>query len=232
MALKDDLSKEVRDLFKSQWSERNGRVVPADTDIALGNDAVKLVDAVVLYADMADSTNLVDAYPWHFAAEIYKAFLHCAAKVIRSEGGEITAYDGDRVMSVFIGENPNTRAARTGLKLNYCRMHILEPLLQECYADKNYHAKHVVGIDRSDLRVAKTGVRGANDLVWVGSAANHAAKLTTLPNDYPTWISGEVYDRLNDSLKMTNGTSMWEQRSWTAMNNRRIYRSSWTWRVD
>ena len=56
------------------------------------NDGVNL-DATVLYADMADSTALVDKYTKTFAAEIYKTYLHCAAKIITSEGGTITAYD-------------------------------------------------------------------------------------------------------------------------------------------
>jgi hypothetical protein len=48
----------------------------------------------VLYADLADSTKLVDEYQRPFAAEIYKTFLHCAGKIIRAEDGTITAYDG------------------------------------------------------------------------------------------------------------------------------------------
>jgi class 3 adenylate cyclase len=71
--------------------------------VKLGNDAVKL-SATVLYADLADSTKLVDGHTKQFSAEIYKTFLHCAAKIIRSEDGVITAYDGDRVMAVFIGD--------------------------------------------------------------------------------------------------------------------------------
>lgn len=48
MALKDDLEAQVSDIFKAQWTERNGQVVPGDTSLKLGNDAVKL-KATVLY---------------------------------------------------------------------------------------------------------------------------------------------------------------------------------------
>ena len=77
--------------------------------------AVKL-DGTVLYADLDDSTNLVDSYEPEFAAKIYKAYLSCAAKVIRSEGGEITSYDGDRIMAVYIGDSKNSSAAPIGTK--------------------------------------------------------------------------------------------------------------------
>ena len=96
MALSDDLKREVGEIFKDTWSTRKGNVVPESKDIGLGNEAVEL-DGTVLYADLTDSTDLVKNHKPHFAAEIYKAYLHCAAKIVRAEGGSITAYDGDRI---------------------------------------------------------------------------------------------------------------------------------------
>jgi len=73
---------------------------------------VKL-DATVLYADMSGSTKLVDAFTSpKFPAEVYKCYLSCAAKIIKAGGGSITAYDGDRVMAVFLGDSKNSSAAR------------------------------------------------------------------------------------------------------------------------
>lgn len=232
MALRDELSEEVDDIFRKTWDVRDGRDVPESEDLALGNEAVKLEEAVVLYADMSASTSLVERYKWEFAAEIYKAFLYCAARIIRSEGGEIAAYDGDRIMAIYIGDSKNTSAARTSLKINYCRVEIINPLLAKRYPSLQYMLKHVVGIDRSDLHVSRAGVRGANDLVWVGRAANYAAKLSDLSSDYPSRITKDVYDRIRDELKYTNGRSMWEAATWTDMNNFPIFRSTWRWRVE
>ena len=146
MTLADDLKTDVATILRASWGERDGRVVPADTDLTLGNDCVKL-DATVLYADLDESTALVDNNTPHFAAEVYKAFLHCAAKVIRSEGGEITAFDGDRIMAVFLGESKNTSAARAALKLNYVRTHIINPAIETQYGSGEYVLNHVVGVD-------------------------------------------------------------------------------------
>ena len=66
-----------------------------------------------LYADMADSTLLVDNQKVNVAAETYKSYMACAAHIIKDAGGTITAYDGDRVMGIFIGEQKNTSAARS-----------------------------------------------------------------------------------------------------------------------
>ena len=51
MGLQADLAQEVATIFKEQWTQRDGQVVPDPSDIKLGNDGVKL-DAVCLYADM------------------------------------------------------------------------------------------------------------------------------------------------------------------------------------
>jgi class 3 adenylate cyclase len=231
MGLRADLVTEVTEIFNAAWSERDGTVVPTDENLKLGNDAVKL-SATVLYADLADSTKLVDGYKKQFAAEIYKTFLHCAAKIIRSEDGAITAYDGDRVMAVFIGERKNSRAAITALRINWAMLNIVIPAKSKQYPDSKFIPKHVVGVDTSDLYVARTGVRGANDLVWVGRAANYAAKLAALPESHGSYITKEVFDALaSDARTSSDGRAMWEAVKWNTFDDRTIYRSSWTWKL-
>ncbi len=225
MGFKEDIESEVSKILRETWVERKGNVIPDSSNVKLGNEGVWL-DATVLYADMADSTALVDNKKAQFSAEVYKTFLFVAAKLIRSEDGEITAYDGDRVMAVFIGDNKNSNATRAALKINYARIHIINPAIKIQYKNINYELKHVVGIDTSKVFVARTGIRGANDLVWVGRAANHAAKLSTLSSEYSTRITSEVFSKLNASLKVTDGQSMWEPVTWTSMQ-RQIYRSNW-----
>jgi class 3 adenylate cyclase len=151
--------------------------------------------------------------------------------MIRSEGGEITAYDGDRIMAVFIGDRKNTSAAKAALKINYARIKIINPAIKNQYPDETFQVNHTVGIDSSKFFIARTGIRGANDLVWVGKAANHAAKLCGLSNSYPTRITSEVYSLLAESAKYTDGKSMWEKATWTEMG-RTIYRSRWYWGVS
>jgi class 3 adenylate cyclase len=228
MALKDDLTTDVAQIFRETWTKRKGNVVPSDASLTLSNDGVEL-DATVLYADLSDSTQLVDNHPHALAAEVYKAFLRCAARIINAESGTITAYDGDRVMAVFLGDTKNTVAVRAGLKINCACKNIIQPAITKQYPQVSYVLKHVVGIDTSDLLAARAGVRGANDLVWIGKAANHAAKLCALDHDYPTWITKAVYDRIQDASKLSNGRNMWESCTWTAMGGASIYRSSYSW---
>ena len=156
MSLGDDLKSQVKMIFGEQWSTRDARRIPDSEELKLSNDAVKL-DGTVLYADLSGSTKLVNTYKDHFAAEIYKAYLHCAAKIIRSEGGVITAYDGDRIMAVYIGDYKNTSAARSGLKINYAVKNIVNPALKSQYPVRTYVVKQAVGIDTSKLYVTSNG---------------------------------------------------------------------------
>ena len=230
MALGDDLNSEVNKIFQESWSTRVGRVVPEPEGLGLGNDAVK-IDGTVLYADLDESTALVNTKSAEFAAEIYKAYLVCAARIIRNEGGAITGYDGDRIMAVFIGEGRNSVAARAGLKINHAVLKIINPAIKSVYRNSPYQVKHQVGIDSSELLVARTGIRGANDLVWVGRAANYAAKLSARSGP-ATQITADVYNHLNRNSKLgPNGENMWQAGSAREIGNSSIYTSDWRWSV-
>ena len=230
MSLGDDLNSEVRKILRERWTTREGEVVPDPEDLGLGNDAV-LLDGTVLYADLNGSTNLVETMEPEFAAEVYKCFLTCAARIIRAEGGEITGYDGDRIMAVYLGNSKNSDAASTALKINYSVIHIIGPAIKDQYPHTSYTVRHVVGIDTSNLFVARVGVRGDNDLVWVGRAANFAAKLSDGAGP-PSQITGDVYNKLSKSSKYSNdGRNMWTQTTAPALGHKTIYTSDWWMRI-
>jgi class 3 adenylate cyclase len=228
MGLSDDLAKEMKEIFATNWAVRDGQKVPEPEDVKLGNDAVKL-NGTVLYADLAESTDLVNGYKNWFAAEVYKAYLRCASRIIRDEGGVITAFDGDRVMGVFIGDSKNTSAVRCALKINHAVIKMINTSINNQFKNNNYTLRHAVGVDTSELFVARTGIRGSNDLVWVGRAANYAAKLCSLRDgNYASWITDDVYENMHDIVKFTNSNPMWERRTWTARDIE-VHRSHWMW---
>lgn len=231
MGLRDELDDEVKRIFADQWSSRKGLKVPDNEDLGLGNDAVE-IEAAVLYADLTDSTGLVESSKPHFAAEVYKSYLRCAARIVSAEGGTITSFDGDRIMAVYIGDSKCTAATRTALKINFAVKKIINPALRVQYPGTTYEVKQVVGIDTSSLWVVRGGIRGSNDLLWIGNAANIAAKLCSLSADHPSWITKAVYDVIGKTAKFgKEGQNMWEQRKWTGYKDRIIYRSNWWWAV-
>jgi class 3 adenylate cyclase len=228
MKLKE-LVAETKGILAGRWTQREGRVVPDTDDLLLGTDAVK-ISGTVLYADIADSTGLVNRFKPEFAAKVYKSYLVGACRIIRRNKGVVTAFDGDRVMAVYIGELKNTAAGTTGLQLN-AFVRELNCAIKDRYPNTTYALKHGVGIDTSELFVAKTGIRNANDLVWVGRAANFAAKLCSLADEtFPTYITENVYKKLNKSVKYGGSPSelMWQKSMWDE-RGLAVYRSSWEW---
>jgi adenylate cyclase len=230
--LEDELAKEVDSIIKASWELRDGQVIPETQDLKLSNSGVK-IQATILYSDLADSTELA-LYSQEIAAEVYKCYLLGTTRIIRANGGEIRAFDGDRVMGVFIGDRKNSSAAKTALKINYFFTHILQPKFLAFYpelASSPFKFAQGTGIDTGEIRIARAGIRNNNDLVWVGRAPNIAAKLSSIREaGFSSYVTADVFTKLNDSAKFFNGTAMWEQRSWAngeVYGTNTVYRSSW-----
>ena len=179
MAFTDDLSSEIDSILAKQWAIRDGIVVPENDTVALADGAVK-INATMLYADLVDSTAIA-MYDRRVAARLFKAFLTSCSKIINERNGYIRSFDGDRVMGVFVGGQKNTNAAQAALNINYVFLKIIKPKLEakyKAFSDETYKLAHCVGVDTSEVLVIRAGIRDNNDLVWVGSAPNVAAKLS------------------------------------------------------
>ena len=241
MALVDDLREETDAIVRGAWEYRDGTVVPETNDLQLGNKAVKFV-GTFLYADLADSTELAIATP-QIAAEVFKVYPMGTTRIIRSLKGEVRSFDGDRVMAVFLEGAKNTNAAEAALKISYFFSEILRPAFATFYKYQSLNLTQTVGIDTSEVRVVRSGIRNNNDLVWVGRAPNIAAKLSSIREPgYSTYITQAVFDVMAESSKTSNkdfgnppNTLMWELRSWSRgvpYGVQNIYRSGWWWNPD
>lgn len=214
MTFKDELADKVHEFACDLWGEiPTGYSVPEPEDLTFGNTGRRLA-ACIFYADICASTAMVDTLSDDRAAEYYKAFLHCAAKIIKRNDGVITAYDGDRVMAVFLGKSKEDHAVVAALELNYAVHEIINPKFSAVYKTQHRELRHTVGIDASTVLASKTGVRVDSDLVWVGSAANYASKLNSfdgLDTDYPTRVTGDVYAALSQNCLLGDRSeSMWQ----------------------
>jgi class 3 adenylate cyclase len=134
----EELRENVTRIFREQWSVVTKKFIAAPEDLRLGNEAGFYESATVLYADLSGSTHMVDHHEWTMAAEVYKAYLDCAARIIKSQGGAIAAYDGDRIMAVFLNERKNTAAAKAALMINYAVLKIINPALKAQYPSVDF----------------------------------------------------------------------------------------------
>jgi class 3 adenylate cyclase len=231
-----DLESIVNDVLYAPWNLRTGTTVPSTDTVALSGGGVE-IDATVLYSDLAQSSRLATEFDRRVAAKVVKAFIACVTALIKDHGGEITSFDGDRVMGVFMGGSKNSNAATCALKINYAVVNILKPKLSAYFqsiSNNGFTISHATGVDTGTILAVRAGIRGANDLVWIGRAPNLAARLSDIREDgFGSYLTEDVFGVLRDDAKYGGSERrlMWEQRSLDWLGGPiTVYRSSWTWK--
>jgi len=76
-------------------------------------------------------------------------------------------------------------------------------------------------------------MRNENDLIWVGRAANYAAKLCNRNGSHSIYITRKVFESIDEEAKYggEKHVLMWSKEVWTERNNMNIYGSNWRWEV-
>ena len=230
-AFSDEVEEKVQTVIDAWWNIRDGRVVPETDDVVLSNGAVKL-DATYLYADLANSSGIAHRLYQPVAAKIIRCFLDASARIIKHYDGEIRSFDGDRVMGIFIGGNKNTNAVKAGLGINWAVQEVVRPKVQAKWDDlANTPLGQGVGIATGEALIVRGGVPIDNDLISVGAAPNVAAKLSELREGPDTYITEDVYNKLNDVAKYCDGRDMWTQHAGKIIGGTyyRIKASTYSW---
>ena len=225
-----EIEQGVQTILDGKWSSQKARDVPTVEELPLKDNHAAELEGAVLYADLAESTALVDGYNPFYAAQVYKAFLFGCCETIRNNEGTITAFDGDRVMAIFTGLSKCSKAVKTGLLIKSV-VERIQLLFQNKYEFENFKIDYAVGIDVSRLYAVRMGVYRDNDISWIGSAANHAAKLSARRDHrYKTFITRAVYERMNKIVREGNSPNenMWTDLSPTDAP-KSVYGSFWRW---
>lgn len=232
MPTKAELEGYVEDTLSIEWSTRDGTTIPSTDTVVLKNGAVK-VSAAFLYADLASTSQLAKVCPWETVAKIIRAYLDTSVRIIRSWGGEIRSFDGDRVMGVFMGDMKNTHSTKAAREIFYTVEHILGPKATKRFnsiKNNNIKLKNCVGIDYGDARAVRSGIRNSNDLIWIGKAPSLAAKLSDVRNyGHCVYISAASYKMLEKSAKFDGETNIWTERTFAfAGVNETVYSTNYT----
>lgn len=232
----EDLSKNVDSIISTTWNTRKGQTVPSNESVALSGGAVEL-EAVFMYADLASSSKMAKELDRRVAAKILKSFHSATCSLVKSLGGTVVSFDGDRVLGVFVGNSKNSDAVKCALQVKYAVQKIIRPKFEAKYesvANASFKIAHGVGIDSGTVLAVRAGVRNDSDLIWIGRAPNVAAKMSDLRQGvYQTFITASVYNKLNDGSKYggKDNENMWEKRTWSFLGESlTIYRSSYWWK--
>ena len=227
------LKERVDALFKTNFVQREGRVVPASPDVTLKDGAVK-IEAAFLYSDLAGSAMLSKVCPWTTTAKIIRAFLDASTRLIIKHGGHVRSFDGDRVMGAFLGNSKNSSASICGREIHWAVRKIIHPAAVKRFKSirgNNVDIRNCTGIDVGEVHAVRSGIRDNNDLIWVGKAASFSALLSEIRAvglGYSTYVSGRTYRRLNRTARHdSKGNSIWESSLLTFAGEREtVYRTN------
>lgn len=217
MPTAQDLINAVDDFFEGDYVITNGTAIPDVEDIALGNSGREM-ELAMLFIDIKESTKIVGSFRRQTAAKMYKSFLYGVARIALANGGDLRSFNGDGVLVVFNGDTKVNHAVKAAMQMKYFCNKILKPkvdaYMQAHKEDDDIAFSFGIGIDVGNVLIVRGGIRGSNnnDLVWVGNATNYAAKLSGLATStYSIYITSNVYSKLNDDRKYSDGVNMWEK---------------------
>lgn len=207
-----EIAKTVGAKLTTRQQQKSNEDVPKASDIGYAEGV--LVPSVYLYADMIDSSGLVRNHPPETVARVFKTYLQVAVRIIRSHGGHIRSFDGDRVMGVFAGNNRDERAVKAAMQIKAACADLIEPALRDKFRsikESGWRLKCATGVAGGEALLIRAGIRQNDDLVSIGRNANFAAKLSDLrKGTYTTFISEEVHRALPESRLVSKGVLMWQ----------------------
>lgn len=183
----NDINATIQDIKDTDFDFFNKDYIPGVDDSSLTyeyGDTKKgiTVNTCVLFVDMRNSVELVKKHSPETMGKIYTTFTKCVLKAAREYGGLVRNIIGDRVMIVFEPKDCCTTAVNCAITINH-----IAGCINKMFPKVNF--KCGIGIDYGEMNIIKVGlpVHGQeNDdnkgLVWVGTPANIASRLTDTAN--------------------------------------------------
>jgi class 3 adenylate cyclase len=213
------------------------RGVPEPGDIALGKKAAKL-EATVLFVDVRQSSAITTTFRRQTAAKMLKSYFDGSVRIINGEGGAVRSFNGDGMLALFVGDNRSNDAAMAAFQLKWFVADVLRPKFNRLFdGNEKARGKRLAfdigcALDDGDIYAVRVGIRGTNDVAWVGRCTNTAAKLSNvLTSPDNIGVTRAVYARLNGRRVEKNGEHKWSGEKWGTFGGvKRAYRTTtWWW---
>ena len=215
-AKKNELATMVGENLAGTYKTTKPRSVPEPADISLGQHGAEL-EATALFIDIRQSSDITNSFRRQTAAKMLKAYFRGAVTVINANGGRVRSFNGDGMLALFIGDLRSSGASKAAMETKWFVKNILGPKCERYFQNnrsalgQNLGFSIGCGLDDGYVYAVRVGIRGTNDVAWVGRCTNTAAKLSNILQA-PQEIAAtrEVYKRLPENRRTsTRGTAMW-----------------------
>jgi adenylate cyclase len=240
MTLLDDVKSSVSTHLAGTYETFQPRDVPLPEDIPEGAKAAKLT-ATSLFIDLRQSSNITNALRRQTAAKMLKAYFSGVVRIVNANNGYVRSFNGDGMLALFRDERRSDNAVKATMQMKWFVRDILHPRFAR-YFESNRQTFGTplgfdigCGLDDGDIYAVKVGIRGTNDVAWVGRCTNTSAKLSNLAaSPRNILITRGVYQRLSQSRKLSNGRHMWSDEFFRELGgiNRAIRSTSYWWSIS
>lgn len=240
MSLLDDVKSSVSTHMAGTYETFQPRGVPLPEDIPEGAKAAKLT-ATSLFIDLRQSSDITNALRRQTAAKMLKAYFGGAVRIVNANNGYVRSFNGDGMLALFRDERRSNSAVKAAMQVKWFVRDILQPRFER-YFESNRQAFGTsigfdigCGLDDGDIYAVKVGIRGTNDVAWVGRCTNTSAKLSNLAaSPRNILITRAVYERLAESRTLSNGTHMWSDEFSREIGgiNRAIRSTTYWWSIS
>ena len=211
-----DLQRKTDEHLSGTYETYKPRGVPEPGDIPLGKKAAQL-EATALFIDLRQSSDITNSFRRQTAAKMFKSYFDGAVRITNAHSGTVRSFNGDGMLALFVGDFRSSNAAKAAMETVWFVREVLRPKFQRYFANNRSALGQDLsfdigcGLDDGVIYAVRVGIRGTNDVSWVGRCTNTAAKLsngTLHPNNIA--ITREAYNRLHESRKTsTDGRRMW-----------------------
>jgi class 3 adenylate cyclase len=239
MGLLDDLATTVSGYLAGNYETYEPKDVPLPEEVGLGNKAAKLT-ATALFIDVRQSSDITEAFRLQTAAKMMKAYFHGAVKVVRANSGHVRSFNGDGMLALFMGDTRSSNATKAAMQVRWFVDEVLQPQFRSYFRNnlaalgKALDFSIGCGLDDGQIFAVRVGIKGTNDVAWVGRATNTAAKLASFTDPNRVRVTRAVYQRLNKDRKYSGDQHMWSDEVFKEIGGvSRAYRwSTWRWKIS
>jgi len=172
-----------------------GRELPKLEDIGLADG--RALQAGILYCDLRGYSALVSKHPKKKIILILDTFVTEMTRIAADFGGAVVDCAGDRIMAVFskphgdYSVQPIHKSVTCAFWMQTIIQKGLSPILKSMSFPE---ISCGIGIDYGPVVITRVGIRNNNKLVFLGDAANWAAKIEDIAEPGETNMSVTVYE--------------------------------------
>lgn len=203
--LEDEIFEEISEKLDTDFDIVKKKEIPSN--FKLENDEWAQVDDVVcVYFDLSSSTNILRDYGDEISVKIFDSYIKSATRIFKNFECSYLDIQGDGGFALFSGDKHIQRAMvsaitlKTLLSKSYSGN--LNDLVKKIKSKINLSSR--IGVHIGKILAKKSGIRGENEILWLGGLVSVASKICGLKRENAELFKGDLGEKIkSDILKIS-----------------------------